>query len=48
MPNLRPTDAFMPNRFPLGQHKVYAARAEAEGKVSRASDRPEVAVVFGG
>lgn len=44
---LQPTDVFTPNRFPLEEHNVYAARAEAESSLGSAMARRQIPVVYG-
>lgn len=44
---LKPTDVFTPNRFPLEEHNVYAARADAEKQLSAAMARNQTPVVYG-
>ncbi len=44
---LKPTDVFTPNRFPLEEHNVYAARADAEEKLNAAMARNQIPVVYG-
>ncbi len=44
---LKPAEVFTPNRFPLEEHNVYAARADAEEKLNAAMARSQVPVVYG-
>jgi hypothetical protein len=44
---LRPTDVFTPNRFPLEENNVYAARADAERNLMQALDRNQIPVIYG-
>jgi RecA/RadA recombinase len=46
-PDLRPSDVFTPNQFPLEEHNVYAARAVAERALKRSVGRAEIPVVYG-
>jgi MoxR-like ATPase len=45
--SLKPTDVFTPNRFPLEEHNIYAARADAEQKLNAAMTRNQTPVVYG-
>ncbi len=45
--DLRPSDVFTPNAFPLEKYNVYAAREAAEKKLTRALGRTEVPVIYG-
>lgn len=44
---LHPSDVFTPNRFPIEEHNVYAAREQAERSLARALGRNEVPVIYG-
>ncbi|MDQ2743004.1 MAG: ATP-binding protein [Chloroflexota bacterium] len=44
---LQPSDVFTPNRFPLEEHNVYAARTKAEADLGSAIGRNQVPVVYG-
>lgn len=45
--NLRPSDVFTPNRFPLEEQNAYVFRADAERELKRARSRNETPIVYG-
>jgi hypothetical protein len=45
--DLKPTDVFTPNQFPIEEYNVYAAREAAEGALTRSLGRTEIPVIYG-